>query len=47
MRKLMLSLCTFWMLLLVGCNTMEGVGRDIEGGGSAVEGAARHTKDRL
>jgi predicted small secreted protein len=47
MRKLMLSLRTLWVLLLTGCNTVEGMGRDIQGGGSAIEGAAKHTKDRL
>ncbi len=28
------------VLLMVGCNTMEGAGRDIQRGGEAVEDAA-------
>jgi predicted small secreted protein len=47
MRKFMLAISTLWVLLLTGCNTVEGMGQDIQGGGRALEGAARHTKDRL
>ncbi len=28
------------VLLMVGCNTMEGAGRDIQRGGEAIEDAA-------
>lgn len=29
---------------LVGCNTVEGAGRDVKSAGGAVEGAAREAK---
>lgn len=47
MRGLIFAISTLWILLLTGCNTMEGMGRDIQGGGRAVEDSARHTKDKL
>ncbi len=31
-------------LLLAACNTVEGVGRDIQGAGEAVEDSARKVK---
>ncbi len=33
--------------LLAGCNTVEGVGRDIQSGGRAVEEAAEEVKKAL
>jgi predicted small secreted protein len=48
MRKAILSLLAFaWIVLAAGCNTMAGMGRDIRGGGQAIEGAAEKTKDRI
>ncbi len=35
------------MALLAGCNTVEGVGRDIQSGGRALEEAADEVKDAL
>lgn len=32
------------MILLAGCNTMEGVGKDIKKGGEAIEKAAEKAK---
>jgi predicted small secreted protein len=31
-------------LALVGCNTMEGLGKDVKGGGKALEEAAKDSK---
>ncbi|MEM8790473.1 MAG: entericidin A/B family lipoprotein [Pseudomonadota bacterium] len=33
--------------LLAACNTVEGVGRDIQSGGEAVEDGARSVKDAI
>lgn len=37
-----------WLgLLLVGCNTISGVGKDIEAGGEKVQQAAESTQEKL
>ena len=36
-----LSLSALW---LVGCNTVEGMGKDISKAGDAIEGAAKKSK---
>jgi predicted small secreted protein len=36
-----LSLSVLW---LVGCNTVEGMGKDISKAGDAIEGAAKKSK---
>ena len=33
-------------LLLAACNTVEGVGRDVEAVGDAIEDEAQETRDR-
>ncbi|MGF1444889.1 MAG: entericidin A/B family lipoprotein [Pikeienuella sp.] len=35
------------LALLAGCNTVEGVGRDIQSGGKAIEDAAEDVKEAL
>src|SRR5688572_20707873 len=40
MKKLMAVLMVLAMGILAGCNTMEGVGKDVQRGGEKVEGAA-------
>ncbi|MDO5686107.1 MAG: entericidin A/B family lipoprotein [Neisseria sp.] len=40
MKKLILMACTA-VVLLAGCNTVAGVGQDIQAGGSAIERAAQ------
>ena len=41
-------LCPLALLALIaGCNTVEGVGRDIQSGGRAVEKAAEEVKQAL
>lgn len=34
-------------VLLAACNTVEGLGKDIEAGGKATSGAARDVKKKL
>jgi entericidin B len=41
MKRVNLFLALFAMLVLTGCNTVQGVGRDIEAGGKAIEKAAK------
>jgi predicted small secreted protein len=43
MRSLIAAICT--MLFLVGCNTMEGVGKDMEAAGDAIEDSAKDNKN--
>jgi len=48
-KKLFASLLAAFFLVgmsftLVGCNTMEGVGKDIEAGGKAVKNEARKSR---
>ena len=39
MRKFFLSLAA--LVLLAGCNTLQGVGKDVKEGGAAIERAAK------
>lgn len=44
-RKIVLACCAlFATLALAGCNTVEGVGEDLQAGGSAVEDAANSNR---
>jgi predicted small secreted protein len=43
MKKLLASLAL--ITLLVGCNTIEGVGKDIKKGGEVIEKAAEKAKN--
>lgn len=40
MRKLIALMMVLAMGVLAGCNTMEGLGKDVQRGGEKVEGAA-------
>ena len=40
MKKLMAVLMVLAMGILAGCNTMEGVGKDVERGGEKIQGSA-------
>lgn len=46
MRKL-LALVLIASAMLAGCNTIAGMGKDIESGGSAVEGAAKDVQKKM
>lgn len=39
---LILSFCL--TLVLAGCNTMEGIGKDVEAAGDAIENSAKDNK---
>jgi entericidin B len=45
MRTLIASLM-LGVMFLAGCNTMQGVGRDIERGGEKLQGAAEDAKKK-
>ncbi|MCO4862719.1 MULTISPECIES: entericidin A/B family lipoprotein [Cupriavidus] len=47
MRKLYALFALAGMLLVTGCNTMAGAGKDIERGGEKVQGAAENTKQKM
>ena len=40
MKKLMAVLMVLAMGVLAGCNTMEGLGKDVERGGEKIQGSA-------
>lgn len=41
MKRLNLILALFAMLTMTACNTVQGVGKDIQAGGKAVEKVAK------
>lgn len=41
MKRMNLILAFFAMLFLTACNTVQGVGKDIQAGGKAVEKVAK------
>ena len=45
MRRASSILLTVAALILAACNTVEGVGRDLEAAGGAVASTARDTKN--
>ncbi|MAN65266.1 entericidin A/B family lipoprotein [Hyphomonas sp.] len=48
MKKLMAAALALSMLPLVSaCNTVEGVGRDVQAGGEIVSETARDVKDKM
>ncbi|MGB3222916.1 MAG: entericidin A/B family lipoprotein [Desulforhopalus sp.] len=45
MRKILYTLIIFTMVsVLAGCNTMSGIGQDVEAAGDAVEESAEKNK---
>jgi predicted small secreted protein len=48
MRNIWVALLALLMLgWLAGCNTMEGVGKDIERGGEKLQGASKDVKEKM
>ncbi|MDF3837926.1 entericidin A/B family lipoprotein [Cupriavidus basilensis] len=47
MRKLMALCALAGVVLVAGCNTMAGAGKDIEKGGEKVQGAAESVKQKM
>jgi entericidin B len=41
MKKTVSALMLIALLSLMGCNTVQGIGQDIQKGGQAIEGAAK------
>ena len=41
----LIAACFFSLFALSACNTIEGVGEDIEAGGDAIEDAAERNKN--
>ena len=47
MRKLFPVLAALAALTLAGCNTAEGIGKDVQAGGKAIEKSAPTVKKKL
>lgn len=47
MKKLIAVLSLLVMGALAGCNTLEGMGKDIERGGEKLQGAAQDTRQKM
>ena len=47
MRLVTLTLLSLTALLLAGCNTTEGIGKDVQAGGKAIEKSAQDVKKKL
>ena len=41
MNKFLTLIVTIFLLMLAGCNTVKGVGQDIQKAGSVIEGAGK------
>ena len=42
-----LALLSLTALLLAGCNTAEGIGKDVQAGGKVIEKSAQDVKKKL
>ena len=47
MKKLSILIAFLAAGLLVGCNTMQGAGKDIERGGEKLQDSAKDAKNRM
>lgn len=47
MKKILIAVICCATLGLAGCNTVRGVGEDVQSGGSAVSHAATHTQKNM
>ena len=47
MRKIFMVLAALSALALAGCNTAEGIGKDVQAGGKAIEKSAKDVKKKL
>jgi predicted small secreted protein len=47
MKKLLALYLLLAIGALAGCNTMEGMGKDIERGGEKMQDGAKDTKERM
>ncbi len=46
-KSLSLPVLAMTAMLIAACNTVEGVGRDVQAGGEAVEDVARDTREEI
>lgn len=47
MKKTAALLALLMLGILAGCNTMQGMGRDIERGGEKLQDSAKDTKEKM
>lgn len=47
MKKTAAVLALLMLAVLAGCNTMQGVGKDIERGGEKLQNSAKDTKEKM
>lgn len=48
LKKIFATIVTLCVLgLFAGCNTVEGVGKDVERGGEKLQGSAKDTKKNM
>ena len=47
MKSITAGLMVAALLALMGCNTVEGVGKDVQSGGKAIENAADKTQKKM
>ncbi|MDP1673673.1 MAG: entericidin A/B family lipoprotein [Burkholderiales bacterium] len=47
MKKITAVLAMLMLGILAGCNTMQGVGKDIERGGEKLQGTAKDTQQSM
>ncbi len=46
-RVVLIAVTLSGFAALAGCNTIQGLGRDMEAGGRAIRSTAEYTKDRI
>lgn len=47
MKKIAAVLTLLMLAVLAGCNTMQGMGKDIERGGEKLQNSAKDTKEKM
>ena len=47
MKTLLIALLGAGVLLVAGCNTVEGAGKDIERGGEKIQGEAKEVQRKM
>ena len=47
MKRLVALFMLLTMGMLAGCNTVDGMGRDIERGGEKIQDGSRNVKERM
>lgn len=47
MKKILVTFTCLSILVLSGCNTFKGVGKDVQAGGSGISNAATSTQSKM